>query len=96
MIPQMDVATGQSAQIFRAMNMRRFNAPPDALADYRVNDVDTLVQPFVEDRQAEQERLQQERLDRMRQEVNQGTGSDSDLADRMATLHIPPSPPPTI
>ena len=72
MIRQIAGATGQSAQMLRAMNHRRFNATPNSLIDDRSDEVNNLAQLLVDDHQAEQERLLQERLDLMRQQVNQG------------------------
>ena len=94
MVRQMAADTRKSAHILRAMHMRRLNAPPDALGDNRINNVNALAQPFVEDRQAEQEQLRQERIFRMRQEIDQEIGRDSDLAARMSGLLIS-APPPT-
>ena len=91
MIRQIAGATGQSAQMLRAMNHRRFNATPSSLIDDRSDEVNNLAQLLVDDHQAEQERLLQERLDLMRQQVNQGMGTDSDWASRVAGMRIPPS-----
>ena len=97
MIRHMVAATGQSAQILRAMHMRRFNAPPDALADFRINDVDALAQPLFDDRDAEQARMQRERIARMQDYVAGAFGRDSEIAQRMAAFRItPPSSPETI
>ena len=91
MIRQIAGATGQSAQMLRAMNQRRFNATPSSLIDDRSDEVNNLAQLLVDDHQAEQERRLQERLDLMRQQVNQGMGTDSDWASRVAGMRIPPS-----
>ena len=69
MIRQMAADTGQSTQILRAMTKRQYNAPPDALADFRINDVDAFAQPLFEDRDAEQARMQRERIARMQDSV---------------------------
>ena len=104
MIRQMAADTGQSAQILRAMNRRQFNAPPGALADFRINDVDALAQPFFEAHDAEQASMQQERIARMQGEVAGAFGSDDELAFKMAAFRItpqssreslPPPPPPS-
>ena len=42
--------------MLKTMNMRRANAPPYALADYRVGDADALAQPLVERHSAEQKK----------------------------------------
>ena len=91
MIRQIAGATGQYAQMLRAMNRRRLNATPSSLTDGRSNDVDNLAQLFVEDHQAEQDRLRPERLDLMRQQVNQSMGPDNDLASRMTRMRMTPS-----
>ena len=44
------------------------------------DDIDDLAQPFVDDHRTGQERIQCERIDRVRQEARQDIGSDSDLA----------------
>ena len=89
MIRQIAGATGQSAQMLRAMNKRRCNASTRSLTDDRSDTVDNFAQLFVEYRQAEQERLQRERLDRMRQKSNQAMGSNIELAARKARMRIP-------
>ena len=43
MIRQIAAATGQSAQMLRALNRRRFNTPPDSLADSRNQNVDDVI-----------------------------------------------------
>ena len=48
-------ATGQSAQMFSAMNRRAFNEIHSYLTDDRVDDIDALAQPLVDDQRAEQE-----------------------------------------
>ena len=91
MIRQMVAATGQSAQILRAMPRRQFNATLGSLTDDRSDVVIGMAQPSLEYHLAEHQRLQQDRLDIMRQQVHQGMGSDSDLVARMACMRIPPS-----
>ena len=48
-------ATGQSAQMLSAMNRRAFNEIHSNLTDDRVDDIDALAQPLVDDQRAEQE-----------------------------------------
>ena len=91
MIRQMSAATGQSAQILRAMHRRRFNAPPMSLAVHRSDDLSEYARQVLENQQLEKEMMQRDRLGMMQQQVNQGMGSDNDLAARMARIHIPPS-----
>ena len=88
-IRQITVATGQSAQMLRAMNRIRFNASTSSLTDDRSDYLDNLAHIFVEYRQAEQAIPQRARLDRMRQQLNQCMGSDIDLSDRIARMRIP-------
>ena len=83
------------------MNRRQFNAPPGALAGFWIDDVDALAQPLFEDRDAEQARMQRERIARMQDYVAGAFGSDSEIANRMAAFRITPgssretiSPPP--
>ena len=104
MIRTVAADTEQSAQILRAIHTRRFHAPPDALADFRITDVDALAQPKFEYRDAEQARMQRERIARMQDYVAGAFGSDSAIANRMAAFRItpgssreslPPPPPPS-
>ena len=72
MIRQMVVATGQSAQILRAMHRRQFNATLSSLTDDRSDVVSDIAQQALQYHQVEQQRLQQYRLDLMFQQVYQG------------------------
>ena len=53
MIRQMATDTGQSAQILRAMIMRRFNATPDSLADSSNQDVDEVLADHIHQQEEE-------------------------------------------
>ena len=55
-----------------------------------------IAQHALADHQAEPEIQQQARLNQMRQQVNQSMGADRDLAARMARMHIPTVPPPSL
>jgi len=59
MIRQIAAATLQSAQMLRALNRRRFNTPPDSLADSINQDVDEV---HIQQQEEEQRRLNDERL----------------------------------
>ena len=48
MIRQIAAATGQSAQMLRALNRRIFNTPPDSLADSRILDVDEVIADHIQ------------------------------------------------
>ena len=54
MIRQMAAATGQSAQMLRALNRRRFNTPPDSLADSRTLDVNEVIADHIQQQDEEQ------------------------------------------
>ena len=69
MIRQIAAATGQSAQMLRALNRRRFNTPPDSLADSRNQDVDEVIADHIQQQEEEQRRLNDERLDAMYNEI---------------------------
>ena len=68
MIRQIAAATGQSAQMLRALNRRRFNTPPDSTADFRNRDVDEVIADHIQ-QQEEQRRLNDERLKAMTAEL---------------------------
>ena len=82
MIRQIAADTGQSAQMLRAMNRRRFNADSISLTDDINDDLSDSARQALEDHQLEQERMQRDRLDTMQH---------NDLAARMARMHVPPS-----
>ena len=69
MIRQIAAATGQSAQMLRALNRRRFNTPPDSLADSRNQDVDEVIADHIQQQEEEQRRLNDERLRAMMAEL---------------------------
>jgi hypothetical protein len=78
-IRQIAAATGQSAQMLRALNRRRFNTPPDSLVDSRFEDVDSEIADHLQEE--EQRRLNNERIDAIRNELwREWFGEDYDPA----------------
>ena len=69
MIRQIAVATGRSAQMLRALNRRRFNTPPDSLADSRNQDVDEVIADHIHHQEEEQRKLNDEWLRAMMAEL---------------------------
>ena len=54
MIRQIAAATGQSAQMLRALNGRIFHTPPDSLADSRNQDADEVIADHIQQQEEEQ------------------------------------------
>ena len=48
MIRQIAAATGQSAQMLRALNRIRFNTLPDSMGDSRNQDVDKVIAEHIQ------------------------------------------------
>ena len=69
MIRQIASATGQSAQMLRALNRRIFNTLPDSLADSRILDVNEVIADHKQKQEEEQRRLNDERFDDMHSEL---------------------------
>ena len=62
MIRQMAAATGQSAQMLRALNGRIFNTPPDSTGDFINRDVDEVIADHIQQQEEGQRRLNDGRL----------------------------------
>ena len=60
MIRQIAAATGQSAQMLRALNRRRVYTPTDSLADSRFQDFEEEIADHLQQREEEQHRLHDE------------------------------------
>ena len=54
MIGRIAAATGQFAHMRRALNRRRFNTPPDSIADSRSQDVDEVIADHIQQQEEEQ------------------------------------------
>ena len=96
MIRQIAPATGQSAQMLRALNRRRFNTPPDSLADSRNQDVDEVIADHIQQQEEEQRRLNDERLRAMMAQLEREWFGDNydpaQFAADYARMYPPPVP----
>ena len=83
MIRQIAAATGQSAQMLRALNRRRFNTPPDSIAGSRNRDDDEVIADHIQ-QQEEERRLNDERLKAMTAELERKWFGDNNVPFQFA------------